>query len=323
MNTNDSPETNPTSRREFFTRGAQAAALLTVGGHATITTGATAKASPTRKSLLPIKIDAHQVRDIATGPNDQIYVAADATIRIYDRLGAPLKTITLHSPPQCLAVQADGRIVAGLKNHLEFFNADGTAASTSPTLPDHPNLTAIHLGQKNDYFVSDSGNNLIWHLDATGNVIDKIDRDGKGFAVPKNFFPISVDAQGKIAAVNVARHRVETLDAHGHTTGAWGEKSRDLEGFGGCCNPVAIAHTASGQVVTAEAGLPRIKIFSPDGAFKELVAGPESFETNARESRERPEQPDACHTGGFELAVDSKDRILVLDRVTAEILIFA
>jgi hypothetical protein len=324
MNPHDPPSDQPTSRRKFFTRSAQAAALFTVGGHASISTAATPFTPlPSKKALDPIKLDANQVRDIATGPQDHIYIAADSAIHILNSAGSPIKSIPLAAPPHCLAIHRDGRIVAGFKNHIQVLNPDGSLATSGPPLKGNPSLTSIALHPTGEIFASDSGNQVIWHLDASGKALHKIDRNGKGFAVPKNFFPIALTPNGQLSAVNVGRHRIETFDPDGTPVAAWGEKSRDLHGFGGCCNPVAFALTSTGQVVTAEAGLPRIKIFDAQGSFQSLVAGPDAFETNARESRERPEQLAACHTGGFEITVDSKDRILVLDRVAAELHIFA
>ncbi|MBT3799563.1 MAG: hypothetical protein HOG05_00275, partial [Bacteroidetes bacterium] len=48
----------------------------------------------------------------------------------------------------------------------------------------------------------------------------------------------------------------------------------------------------------------RVKIHLPSGDFKCLVAGPESFEEG---------------TKGIDLAVDSKDRIIVLDPKKVEV----
>jgi len=71
-----------------------------------------------------------------------------------------------------------------------------------------------------------------------------------------------------------------------------------LDGFGGCCNPSHVAMLSDGSFVTSEKGLERVKIHLPSGDFKSVVAAPSQFDEG---------------TKGLDLAVDSKDRILVLD----------
>ena len=80
-----------------------------------------------------------------------------------------------------------------------------------------------------------------------------------------------------------------------------------LEGFSGCCNPSNIAMLSDGSFVTSEKGIERVKIHTPSGEFKTVVASPDMFEEGTR---------------GIDLAVDSKDRIYVLDPVKKLIRIF-
>ena len=75
------------------------------------------------------------------------------------------------------------------------------------------------------------------------------------------------------------------------------------EDFVGCCNPVNLAVTADGSIVTAEKLIPRVKVYDPDGGLMALI-GPENFD------------PKCTH---LHLAVDSKGRILVADPIRLEI----
>jgi len=59
--------------------------------------------------------------------------------------------------------------------------------------------------------------------------------------------------------------------------------------------------------VTSEKGIERIKIYSPLGDFRCIVATPAAFNEG---------------TKGLDLAVDSKDRILVLDPERNQVRIF-
>jgi hypothetical protein len=79
------------------------------------------------------------------------------------------------------------------------------------------------------------------------------------------------------------------------------------EDFVGCCNPVNLAFTSDGRIVTAEKVIPRVKVFDSAGKLLGLI-GPEHFD------------PRCTH---LYLAVDSKGRILVADPVRLEMKVFS
>jgi sugar lactone lactonase YvrE len=67
-------------------------------------------------------------------------------------------------------------------------------------------------------------------------------------------------------------HRVVLYDREGNVLTKWGERGRnDLETFGACCNPMNICFDRSGLMYTAESGLGRIKRYTVDGEFVDLV----------------------------------------------------
>ncbi len=69
-----------------------------------------------------------------------------------------------------------------------------------------------------------------------------------------------------------ARHRVVKFDTTGKVLSKWGARDRvNIEGFGSCCNPMNLCFGPKGELYTAESGLGRIKRYSLDGKFLELV----------------------------------------------------
>jgi sugar lactone lactonase YvrE len=81
-----------------------------------------------------------------------------------------------------------------------------------------------------------------------------------------------------------------------------------IDGFCGCCNPTDIALLADGRVVTAEKGLPRVKVMNPDGTLSCVVAPPDGLSAGA---------------SGTDLAVGPDGRVYVLDPQVQLVRIFA
>ena len=105
--------------------------------------------------------------------------------------------------------------------------------------------------------------------------------------------------------VNPRLLRVEgyTLDGEYETT--WGRGSSAVEGFFGCCNPAQLAVLPNGCFVTAEKGIPRVKIYSLRGQFQTVVAGPAQLTDTPAD-----------------LATDRYGRVLVLDGRAAKVRCF-
>lgn len=306
---------NQTTRRGFLTLGTRSAALLGLGS-----LGARANNAPTGKptAIVSFPTGARQARGIAVDEQDRILVAADRSIRVFLPEGTPSATINLSAEPICLAAR-HAQVVVGFRDHVEWLSPTGQRRATSPTLPGTPALASLAVAENGEVFAADGGNRVIWRFASDGRSMSRLDREGREFSVPHDFFPILTDGHQLVVA-NLGRHRIETITARGVVVSAWGNRTRGLEGFGGCCNPISLARTPSGDFITAEGGLPRIKRFDAAGRFKELLAGPEQLEANARGSHETsPGLSHNCHSGGLELAVDSTERVLVLDRVTAEV----
>ena len=116
-----------------------------------------------------------------------------------------------------------------------------------------------------------------------------------------------MDASGVVRATDTGRHRVAAWSLDGTPLGFFGSFSqRDPVGFAGCCNPVNVALTPDGKVVTAEKMIARVKVYEPDGTLVALI-GPEHFD----------QQSTHLH-----LDVDSKGRILVADPMRREVKVF-
>ncbi|MHC4691267.1 MAG: NHL repeat-containing protein [Planctomycetota bacterium] len=94
-----------------------------------------------------------------------------------------------------------------------------------------------------------------------------------------------VAKDGVLYVAENSRYRILKCDRDGNILSKWGERDRkDIKGFGSCCNPMNFCFGPKGDLYTAESGLGRIKRYSPDGEFIDLVGyvGVERFSRRSR-----------------------------------------
>ncbi len=85
---------------------------------------------------------------------------------------------------------------------------------------------------------------------------------------------------GVVYLAENSAHRVVLYDREGTVLKKWGERGRDdLKTFGACCNPMNICFDGQGVLYTSESGLGRVKRYTADGQFIDLVGyvGTERF----------------------------------------------
>ena len=261
---------------------------------------------------------------IAVDSKGSVYVAGDKAIRIYAQSGVRLSEVKLEDMPRCLTVTEDGTIYAGMKDHVELYDAQGQRQASWESLGEKAILTSIVVSEGN-VLVADAGNRIVIRYDMAGNIINKIGkkdsfRNIPGFVIPSPYFDIAVPKDGLLRVVNPGRLRIEAYTLEGDIEFWWGQPTVALEGFCGCCNPVNIAILPDGGFVTCEKGLVRVKVYNSDGSFVGVVAGPEQFGAGGKSSI--CTLPEECQTGGFDVAVDKEGRIFVLDTVDNIVKVF-
>jgi sugar lactone lactonase YvrE len=260
-------------------------------------------------------------RRLAVGPQDYLYIAARNGVSVLDPEGRRLDQIALGAPARCVAVAADGTVYAGLRDHVEVFDAKGRRSAAWESPGKKVWFTGLAVAGK-DVFAADAGNRVVLHYDESGKVAGRIgekskERNVPGLIVPSPYLDVKIGRDGLLRVNNPGRHLVEVYTTNGDLESSWGKPTAAIEGFCGCCNPVGLALLPDGRYVTCEKGLPRVKIYSPEGAFQSVVAGPESFPENARAGALHDASDGLL--GGLDAAVDSQGRIYVLDLVGADV----
>lgn len=268
-------------------------------------------------SEFPVAMD--EVRAIAVGPNQKIHVAGDQAVHIFLPDGDKPVVLDIDGRPSCLAVAGvehseAGRIYVGVGHRIELFGADGKPAGSWDAFEANAILTSIAIAE-NDIFVADAGNRLVLRFDNAGKLIEKMgtpdpDREMPGFSVPSKYFDVAVDPEGMLHIANPGRLQIETYSLEGNLETFWGEAGSGIKQFFGCCNPSQFAMLPDGKFVTSEKGVPRIKIYSDEGEFESVVAGPEQLGIKKYEIGD----PRSVQGGYvFDVATDANSRVLVLD----------
>lgn len=248
---------------------------------------------------------------IAIDYKDQIYVSGENKVVKYNSEGNQILTFDIDSSSYCINVNTSEEIYISMLDHIEVRNPDGTVKAVWKVINEKAVITSIATTDE-FVFAADAGNKIVYQYDLKGQIIKEIGKKdaltgAPGFIIPSPYFDLLIGTQGKLWLVNPGRHAFENYDFNGNLISSWNRTSMLLDGFSGCCNPSHIALLSNGSYVTSEKGLERVKIHTPTGDFKTVVVGPESFEEG---------------TKGLDLAVDSKDRIYVLDPVKELIRIF-
>jgi hypothetical protein len=293
------------------------------------------------ESAKPIDTGFETTHAISIDSKGSIYVAGDNAVRVFNDGGKLLNTMELSEAPMALTFETIAsedsagenlKIYVAMKDHVEIYNGDGKSLSAWKSLGDKAILTSIAVS-KNNVFVADAGNRIVWRYDTDGNIINRIgeknaDRNIPGFVIPSPYFDLAVGRDGLLRVVNPGIHHIEAYTFEGDLEFSWGEFSTGVKGFCGCCNPVNFAILrgpdpagADDSFVTCEKGLTRVKIYDPEGSFVGVVAGPEQLvEGGEVETCDTPEQ---CQLGGFDVAVDSAGRVFVLDTIKNIVRIFS
>jgi hypothetical protein len=262
-----------------------------------------------------IAVPLRQVRALAVGPDDRLYVGGDKAICVFSADGAKQAEFPLDSEPKCLTVAgsdhvAPGRVYIGMEDHVEAFDPTGSRVASWKPLGAKAVLTSLGAAE-HDVFVADAGNRIVWHYDPSGALKGRIGAPDKarnilGFIITSSCFDLAVGTDGLLYVVNPVPRRLEAYTFAGDLEFYWGKGSPEVDGFFGFCNPVHFAVLPDGRFVTAEKGVPRIKIYSARGEFECVVAGPEQMRAVVAD-----------------LAVDHHDRVLALDPVARCVRIFA
>jgi hypothetical protein len=258
-----------------------------------------------------IPITLQKLNGIAVGPEDNIYVSADQVYMIVDEKGKILNTVNCGQPALCLSVDKNKEVFLGMKDHVQIYDSEGVQKSSWPSPGEKSLFTSVTVTSENVY-VADAGNFIVWQYNKQGKLTRSIgakdeSKDIPGFIIPSPFFDLAVDSDGFLWVTNPGRLSLENYTPEGDLRSSWGTSGMKINEFCGCCNPSHLTLLDNGSFVTSEKGIARVKVSNRLGILVSVVAGPDQFTEG---------------TVGLDLAVDSKNRIYVLDPIKKMVRIF-
>ncbi len=265
----------------------------------------------TYKEELQMKIGFEEVYGIAVDSKDKIYVVGNDTVEVFNKTGQKTMQFKIEGIARCTAFDGKDRLFLGMMEHVEIRDVEGKLLSKWESMGDKAILTSIALTDS-FVFVADAGNNVVYRYNYDGKLINKIGEKNKekgieGFVIPSLYFDLAIGRDGELWVVNPGTHTLMAFAYDGRLISSWTKTSMQIDGFSGCCNPSHVAMLADGSFVTSEKGIERVKIHSPTGELKCVVATPAMFTEG---------------TKGLDIAVDSKERIVLLDPMKRLVRIF-
>ena len=198
---------------------------------------------------------------------DNLIVATSNSIFIYDRVGGVLNNFAARSNLRDIAADHE-HIYLLFPARIEVYNHDGEWLREWEANSNSSDFCAMAVS-RNALFVTDAANRHICKFTTGGDFVKFIESPN-GFVIPSYSFGITC-ADDVVYCSNSGRHQVEKFTPDGEYLGSFGRAGGAAGMFCGCCNPVHLSNTSSGDIITSEKGIPRISCYSRNGAFRSIL----------------------------------------------------
>jgi hypothetical protein len=180
-----------------------------------------------------------------------------------DERRIPLATVGLRD-----IAYSDGTLYLLFPSRIEAYDMDGRKLREWLACDEQSDYCSL-AAASGAVFATDAANKNIHKYSIEGNFVKFINSPNR-FIIPSYTFGITC-CDGVLYCSNSGRHHIEKYTLDGDYLGSFGEAGATVGSFCGCCNPVHLTHTANGELITSEKGIPRISCYDGDGKFRSLL----------------------------------------------------
>ena len=206
--------------------------------------------------------------DAFEAAGESLITSVDGKVMVYSPDGTLRSSFDVESPVRDLAVDGDKLYVLAPAK-IAVFTLDGARTGGWDACSDDADYCSLTVTPQG-VFVTDAGAKIMVKYRLDGS-LDRFIDSPRGFVVPSYSF--GVTHYGDVVyCSNPGRHLVESYSAQdGKFLAAFGTAGTQPGRFSGCCNPVRIIVSPSGELITSEKGIPRICCYSREGQFRSVL----------------------------------------------------
>jgi len=198
---------------------------------------------------------------------ERLVVATANSVSIYDRNGVLTNNFAVGS--NLRYISADANLIYLLfPTRIEVYDEAGDLVREWTSCSDNSDYCSFTVTE-GGVFVTDAANKNICKYTNEGQFVKFINSPNK-FVIPSYTFGITC-IDGVIYCSNSGRHLIESYTLDGEYLGSFGKAGMQGGRFCGCCNPVHLTKTSTGEIITSEKGLPRISCYGRDGEFRSVL----------------------------------------------------
>lgn len=198
----------------------------------------------------------------------KLYISTVNAISVYDDYGKRLSQFSVkYGITRDIAVNREGVWLLRPTSILLYSFAGELLRewAACSELSDYCSFTLA----ENFVFVTDRENKNIAKYTGEGGFVKFIDSPNR-FIIPSLTFGIEY-VNGLIYCSNSGRHQIEFYTLDGEYQGKFGSAGGGAGAFCGCCNPVYLSSTPTGEIITCEKGNPRVSCYGSDGKFRSIL----------------------------------------------------
>ncbi len=234
------------------------------------------------KKVFDFQTQMKEVLGIAVHPKKGIFVCGDSGINLFSFTGKLISNIFNADSVKFMGWYEDETLIVCKGSELILMDMEGNVKKTIS----NPEWGVLNACVKmNEYlYIADRSMRLIWMCNLEGEVIRKFggddDSENYNFIIPGPYMDLALNGKDQLVASNPGRHQVSVYSKYGERLKTFGFPSFKHTGFCGCCNPVALTVLSSGEIVTTEKGISRVKLLNEKGDLIGVLAPPKDFRAN-------------------------------------------